>query len=167
MNKLEIKIKDLSPLWVKVISVVIFMATAYKIITLTFFDVSPVVYLVLNGIAVAIWTGKELVIIDYENSVVGEGFRLLGITYLDKTKFSGLEKIYINSVRSSETFRHLTRSIDIHHHNYKAFLKTVEGEKICVGIDTDKDELIIRLKKYNEVLNVDIFDNTQVEPIIV
>jgi len=167
MNKLEIKIKDLSPLWVKVISVIIFLATAYKIVTLTFFDVSPVVYLVMNGIAITIWTGKELVIIDYENSVVGEGFRILGITHLDKTKFSGLEKIYINSVRSAQTFQHITGSINIHHKHYKAFLKTFEGEKICVGIDSDKDELITRLKKYNEVLKIDIFDTTSAEPVIV
>ena len=161
MNQMEIIRKELSPLWLKVIASIIFLATAYKMVTLTFFNVHPLVYIILNAIAMAIWTGKDLVVIDFDKGTIGDGFRILGITYLDKSNFTGIEKIFINRINMVETFRPLTRSVDIHHVNYKAFLKTFEGEKICVGISIDKDKLIEKLRDYNKVLKVNIFDTTQ------
>lgn len=160
MKKLVIIKKDLSPIWVKIIGVLIFLATIYKIVSLTFFDVGLHVYFILNLIAVIIWTGKKIVVIDMERQEIGEGFRIFGIAYLDKYKFSALEKIFINRVNATQTFVHLTRSMDIHHVLYKAFLKTVEGEKICIAEYTNKDKLIAGLNKYNSVLKTDIFDNS-------
>jgi hypothetical protein len=95
-----------------------------------------------------------------ENELILEGFKILGLKYLDKTKYSGLEKIYINRVDTSETFRHLTRSIDIQHENYKAFLKTQDGNKYWIGVNSDKDKLINRLKSHNKILMTNIYDNS-------
>jgi len=152
MNKVVIIKKDIAPVWVKVVGVLIVAATIYKIVSLTFFDVGLQVYFILNLIAAAIWTGKEIVVVDMNKQEIGEGFRVLGITYLDKEKFSGLEKIFINRVNTSQTFTHLAGSTAIHDELYKAFLKTAEGEKICIGEDRDKDKLIARLNTYNTVL---------------
>lgn len=160
MKRIEIIRKDLAPAWIKIIGVLLVAATFYKIVMGGFFDVSPLVYIISNVIAVAAWTAKDVVVIDVENCEIGEGFRLLGFGYYDWTKYSGIEKIFINRTNSAQTFRQLTRTIDIHHTDYKAFLKTYEGEKICVGIDPDKDELIKRLKEYNVKLKTTIFDST-------
>jgi hypothetical protein len=167
MERIEIIKKDISPLWIKIVGATIFLATIYKIVSLTFFDVSPLVYLIMNLIAVVIWTGKEVVVVDFAKQEIGEGFRILGLTHLDRTKFSGLEKIFINRVHTGETFRHLTRTMDIHHVNFKAFLKTTNGDKICVGIHRDKEVLIRRLRQYNARLRTSIFDTTSTEPTIV
>jgi hypothetical protein len=165
MEKLEIVRKDVSPLSLKIVSILIFTATAYKVITLTFFDINPFIYIVLNAIAVGIWTAKEIIIIDFGKRLIGEGIRVFGMTYVTNNKFSGFEKVFINKIKLTETFRPLTRTIDIHHEAYKAFLKTHEGHKFCIGDSTDKDDLIKKLKKYNEKLNTEIFDNTFYEPI--
>jgi hypothetical protein len=130
------------------------MATLYKIVTLTFFDVSPVFYIILNTIAVGIWTAKEIVMIDFNKRLIGEGIRVFGMTYVTKNKFSGFEKIFINKIKLTETFRPLTRTIDVQHETYKAFLKTNEGHKICIGDNADKEDLIKKLKNYNEKLNI-------------
>lgn len=167
MNKIEIVKKDLSPLWIKIVGVLIFLATAYKMVTMTFFQVNPLVYIILNLMAVAIWTGKEIVTIDTRNGEIGNGFRMMGLSYLDKTKFSGIEKVFIKKVRTLETFRHMATTTDIRHEHYKAFLKTNEGKKICIGIHTDKDKLINRLKEYNKDLKTTIFDNTFHEPTVI
>jgi hypothetical protein len=167
MRRIEITKKNISPVWLKIIGILIFMATLYKIFAQSFLEVNLFVYLAFNTVAIAIWTGKEIVVIDLENNVIAEGFRILGVTYLDRTKFSGVEKLFINRVNSSEIFRHLTRTINIRHENYKAFLKTKEGVKICVGVDTDKENLIGKLKGYNLVLKTNIFDNTLQEPILI
>ena len=160
MKKIEIIRKDLAPLWIKIVGVLIVLATVYKIVTNTFFDVNPLVYLIMNTIAIASWTAKEVVIIDVKNGEIGEGIKILGFGRFDWVKFSGIEKIFINRTNSAETFRHLMNTIDVHHVNYKAFLKTNEGEKICVGISGDKDELIQRLKRYNVELKTTIFDSS-------
>jgi hypothetical protein len=157
--------KDISPIWVKVIGSMIFLATIYKIVSLTFLDVSLHTYLIMNLIATAIWTGKKIVVIDINKMEIGEGFGFFGIVHLDKYKFSGLEKIFINRVNTAETFTHLARTIDIHHDNYKAFLKTVDGEKICIREHTDKEILIAELMSYNVVLKTAIFDTSLAEPI--
>jgi hypothetical protein len=160
MNKVEIIRKDLSPLQLKVAGVLIVLAISYKVLTWTFYDVSPIVY-ILGILAVfLIWTAKDIIIIDMENKLIREGFKILGLKYLDKTKYSGLEKIYINRVGTSETFRHLTRSIDIQHENYKAFLKTQDGNKYWIGVNSDKDKLINRLKSHNKILMTNIYDNS-------
>ena len=166
MKRVEIIKKDIAPLWIKIIGATILLATIYNIVSLTFFNVSLLVYLIMNLIAVAIWTGKEIVVVDFERNEIGEGFRILGFTHVEKSKFSGIEKIFINRVHTGETFRHLATTTNIHHVNYKAFLKTNEGEKICVGIHRDKDELIMRLKKYNAGLRTTILDTTSSEPTI-
>ena len=157
--------KDLSPTWVKIIGVMIFLATLYKIISLTFFTVGLHVYLIMNLLAVVIWVVKKFLVVDMDNREIREGFWILGNIYLDKYKFTGLEKIFINRVNSVQAFRQLTRTIDIHHQHYKAFLKTADGEKICIGEDADKDKLIAEVKAYNTVLKTVIFDNSLVEPI--
>ena len=160
MKKIEIIRKDLTPLWIKIVGGLIVLATLYKIVTNTFFDVGPHIYLIMNLFAVATWTAKDVVIIDEANGEIGEGIKILGFGKFEWVKYSGIEKIFINRANSAQTFRHLAGTIDIHHVNYKAFLKTNEGEKICVGISADKDELIQRLKRYNAELNTTIFDST-------
>ncbi|HEY3387108.1 MAG TPA: hypothetical protein VGK46_11400 [Saprospiraceae bacterium] len=167
MKRVEIIRKDISPLWIKIIGVLVVFAIIYKIVTLTFLEVNPIVYVVSIAVAIAIWTGKEIVIVDLLSGQLGEGFKIAGFTYLNWTKFSGLEKIYINSTSSSETFRHLTRTIDIKHGQFKAYLKTLEGSKICIGISTDKDKMIKQLQKFNAELNTTIFDNTSGQSITV
>ena len=160
MKQIEIIRKDLSPLWIKIIGSLIVLATIYKVVTLTFFEVNPIVYFITNTIAAGVWTGKDIVVVDLEKNRIGEGFKIMGIIWIDWTSSSGIEKIFINSTSATETFRHLTRTIDINHHAYKSFLKTNEGEKICVGISTDKEKLIGQLRPYNVNLKTEIFDNT-------
>lgn len=165
MKRVLVIKKDLSPTWVKIVGVMIFLATLYKIVSLTFFTVGLHVYFIVNLIAVVIWVIKKVLVVDMDKQEIREGFWIFGNIYLDKYKFPGLEKIFINRVNSVQTFRQLTRTIDIHHQHYKAFLKTADGEKICIGEDADKDKLIAEVKAHNTVLKTVIFDNSLVEPI--
>jgi hypothetical protein len=85
MKQIEIIRKDIAPLWIKIISVIIVLATIYKVVTLTFLDVNPIVYIITNSIAIAIWTGKDIVVIDAEKNRIGEGFKVMGFNRLDWT----------------------------------------------------------------------------------
>lgn len=158
MRNFEIVRKDIAPLQFKVFGVLVVLATNYKILTWTFYDINPLVFILGNLFAFVIWTAKDIIVIDFENNQIKEGFKVLGLSHTDKTKFSGFEKIFINKVNSNETFRQMTRTMTIQHENYKAFLKTHEGDKYWIGIDGDKDKLIIKLRAINENLKTEIFD---------
>lgn len=167
MRKIEIHKKDLSPLWIKIIGALIVLATLYKIITLTFFEVNFLIYIIFNALAIVSLVGKEVVVIDFQKKEIGEGYNVVGLRYLSKTRFSGIEKIFVNRVHLAETFWHMGGTKDIHHVRYKAFLKTADGDKICIGISADKDALIENLKRYNRNLKTTIIDNTFTEPVTV
>ncbi len=163
MRQLEIVRKDLAPGQLKIFGVLIVLATNYKLLTFTFHEVNPAIFIVGNLVAFAIWSAKDIMVIDFDKNVIGEGFKIFGLRYTDKTKFSTIEKIYINSVNTGETFRQLTRTMSIHHEGFKAFLKTIEGDKFWIAMNTDKDKLIRRLKKYNTTIMTEIYDNTERE----
>ena len=160
MGQFEIVRKDIAPMQFKFLGILIVLATNYKILTWTFFEINPLVFIFSNLFAVAIWSAKDILLIDFDSNEVKEGFKIFGLSHTDKTKFSGLEKIYINKISTGETFRQLTRTMTIHHQSYKAFLKTSEGEKYWISVDSDKDKLIDKLKAINKNLKTEIYDYT-------
>jgi hypothetical protein len=167
MKKIEIHKKDLSPLWIKIIGALVVLATLYKIVTLTFFEVNILIYILFNALAIVSLVGKEVVVIDFQKKEIGEGYKVFELRYLTKTRFSGIEKIFINRVHLAETFWHMGGTMDIRHVRYKAFLKTTERDKICIGISADKEALIENLKSHNRNLRTTIIDNTFAEPVTV
>ncbi len=160
---LKITVKSLAPLEFKVFSVLVILATNYKILTGTFNEVSPWTFAICNFIAIAVWTAKQVVVIDFQERTIGEGSTILGMNFLSKNSYSGFEKIFINSVATGETFRHLTRNIRIHHNGFKAFLKTNEGDKYCIAVESDKERLIKKTLQYNLAIMTQIVDNTTPE----
>lgn len=166
-NNIEIVTKDISPLWLKFIAVLIFVATNIKFVTLTFNEVNPLVFIIFNLIAFSIWTGREVVIIDLKNKMIKEGYKVLGILRTDKYQYTGIEKIFVNRVLTSQSFYRLATETRVHDEVYKAFLKTDDGEKFCIGEKRDKDELIKLLKGYNRSIKTIIIDNTTREPEII
>jgi len=160
MGELEIVRKDMAPLQLKFFGVLIVLATNYKMLTWTFFDVNPLVFVFGNLFAVCIFTAKDILLINFDHGQIGEGFKILGFRYTDKTTFTGIEKIFINKVKTGETFRQMTRTMTIHHDNYKAFLKTSEGDKYWISVHSNKDKLIHKLKIISTDLNTEIYDYT-------
>lgn len=161
MKKLEIRIGDLAHPTLKIICVLVFIFAVYKLITLS------IAGIVLSVIAVAIWTAKEIVVVDFDKGIIGEGYWILGVTSLEKTEFSEIEKVFINRIKATSRLNHLAGSTDYTHYIYKAFLKTIEGEKIEIAVGADKEKMIKKLKGYNKTLKTVIIDTTLQEPVIV
>ena len=158
-DRIEIIRQDVFGPWLKVVSFFIWIFTFMKIITGKFFELSIGTYIVINGLTILFWTTFEYVTIDMERKF-GEGYKVAGIKSVTKYRFDSLEKIFINHISTSKTFRQLTRTMTIRDGFYKAFLKTNRGDKIFIDIDRDKDDLLNRLRDYNTVLNTVIVDNT-------
>jgi hypothetical protein len=160
-KQLKIKVKDLAALEFKVFSVLVILATNYKIVTLTYHEVSPWTFGICNILAIAVWTAREIVIIDFETQTIKEGFTVLWINFVSKSRYSGFEKIFINSVATSGVFRHIAGEKTIRDKGYKAFLKTYEGEKFCIAVQRDKDTLMEKLGEYNRLIGTEVVDNTE------
>lgn len=164
MNELEIIRKDMAPVQFKVLGILIVLATNYKVLTFTFYEVNPWIFIIGNAVAFAVFTAKDILIIDFKNKQIREGFKVYGLRSTDKTAFSGLEKIFINKIKTSRNFNQMTRSMTIYDEHYKAFLKTFEGDKYWVAENSDKDKLINRLRSLNEELKVEIYDTSGSTP---
>ncbi|MEO8472530.1 MAG: hypothetical protein ABI477_10055 [Chryseolinea sp.] len=168
LRPIEINVRHLSPLWLKFIGLLIFLPANYKLITFSFSEINPFLLIVLNVIAFSIWTGREIVILDFDNRQIKEGYKILGLVVnADTYKFTGIEKMYVNRILTAQTVYQLSTSSTIHDQIYKAFLKTDEGDKFCIGQMRDKDKLIKALKRYNQTIKSTIIDNTLAEPSII
>jgi len=160
MRRFEIIRKDIAPMQFKFLAVLIFIATDFKVLTWAFLDTNPLVFIFGNLLALIILTAKDILVVDFDNSQIKEGFKVLGLRHTDKTEFSGLEKIFINKINTSQEFRQIANTMTIYDETYKAFLKTNEGDKYWIAINRDKDKLIKRLRVINENLKTEIYDYT-------
>src|SRR5690348_5679239 len=93
MNEFEIVRKDIAPVQFKFLGILIVLATNYKFLTFSFYEVNPFIFIIGNALAFAIFTAKDILIIDFKNKQIKEGFKVYGLRNTDKTAFSGLEKI--------------------------------------------------------------------------
>lgn len=159
------KRKDLAPLQFKIFALLSGIAINYKILTFTFYEVDWIVFFMGAFAALAIWTSHNVIVIDREKQYLGEGFVILGIRYIAKTPYTAIEKIFVNKIKLRETFRPSTRTIEIHHEVYKAFLKTTDGNKFWIAEDTDKRELFKRLQELNRSLQTQLIDSTEFEAV--
>ncbi|HTE33830.1 MAG TPA: hypothetical protein VK666_25790, partial [Chryseolinea sp.] len=107
MRRFEIIRKDIAPMQFKFLAVLIILATNYKVLTWTFLDTNPLVFIFGNLLALIILTAKDILVVDFDNSQIKEGFKVLGLRHTDKTEFSGLEKIFINKINTSQEFRQI------------------------------------------------------------
>jgi hypothetical protein len=150
MAKANIIVQDVANFWTKMLCVVVIIFIIIQFLSASFLD-HPIIYTLFAVLSVATITAKEFVTIDFTKGVIAEGYWILGAKSVDIAHFSAIEKIYINRVRCS-TRRDTYSQVDTEYSTwgvYKAFLKTVEGDKIVIGIGSNKKELIKREDTYN------------------
>ncbi len=79
--------------------------------------------------------------------------------------FGGIEKIFVNKLRMTQNPLPVIPGIPAlfpaySEYVYKAFLKFDDGEKIELLVNSDKDNLMRMLNRYNDTLQTAIWDNT-------
>jgi hypothetical protein len=110
-------------------------------------------------LGVSFWIAKEIVLIDISEKRMGEGFKVFGLRQINWIKYSGIEKIYINSVKTvGEDIYSLPNKVTVRDKVYKAFLKTTNGDKLVLIVDNDKDLLLKKLNELNKNLKTQIID---------
>lgn len=117
-------------------------------------------------ISILLLTAKGFVLIRFEKKGISEGYTILGIRILTlyRAEFTGFEKIYINYIDSgSSTYFGQRTSADRMRTSakFKAFLKTVEGDKFCIAQSGIKRILVGQVEAISAVVKCPIYDNTE------
>lgn len=104
-------------------------------------------------IPIAIWMFNDFLVIDMSKKRVVEGYSFFWIRLFPSRirDFSGLEKIFINEV---EGYWAGSKP------NYKAFVKTKEGDKFEIAVAKSKERVMAKASAINAVLQTEIVDNT-------
>lgn len=109
----------------RTMGVIIFLFTAFQLYEENIHGRGILIYILFNLLAVSFWIAKEIVLIDIHKKRIGEGIKVLGLRRMNWIKYSGIEKIYINSVKTvGEDIYSLPNKVTIRDRIYKAFIKT-------------------------------------------
>ena len=117
-------------------------------------------------IGVIIMTTHYRVKIDFENKTYQEYLRILGFKDMEtKTSFDHIEYLFIKKNQVSQTLNSQIRSYTITRPAFDGYLKFSEINKVHVGTDTQRNNLIKKLKQLSAQLNVKIIDYSGGEPV--
>ncbi|HZY78442.1 MAG TPA: hypothetical protein VFE50_02895 [Cyclobacteriaceae bacterium] len=112
-------------------------------------------------IAVFVWTLKGFIIIDFKKGIILEGHQIFGLRLsATRSHFTGVEKIYVNYIGGGLMTYSDDDDVQPYAPIYKAFLKTLEGDKFCIAQYRNKDRVMGRVKDLNKILNVEVYDNS-------
>ena len=114
----------------------------------------PLSIFISMGIATilpAIWFASNLLIIDHEKKEIFDGIWTIGLKFGKPTPYSGIEKIFINRVKTSQTMYSLSNQKNIvTDHEYRAYLKLDSGTKyylISHPLEERVEEKVAEIKK--------------------
>ena len=109
---------------------------------------------------------NEIVVVDFDKRIISEGMSYFGLQNLQHHyRFSGFEKIFINTTAKQKLLNTRVAANMMHTTLYKAFVKTLEGDKICIGVDMRKERLIKKISNVRAIFYVPVFDNTEGVPV--
>lgn len=138
---------------------IIFLFTGIQLYDGNIQGLGILIYILFNLLAVSFWIAKEIVHIDAPGRRIGEGVKILGVRRMNWVKYSGIEKIYINSVKTvGEDIYSLPIKVTVRDRVYKAFIKTTNGDKLLLMVDNDKVLLLKKLNRINGELKTQIID---------
>ena len=145
----------------RTMGVIILLFTAHQLYEKNIHGLGILVYVSLNLLAVSFWTAKEIVHIDISEKRIGDGFKLFGLRRINWIKYSQIEKIYINSVKTVGTDIYSlgpNNPVTVRDRVFKSFIKTSDGDKVFLIVEHDKDLLLNKLNKLNQKLGTQIID---------
>ena len=113
--------------------------------------------------ALFLFTGHSGTEIDNTNKTFREYNSYLFVKIGDAKKYNGIERIFINSSKESQTMytAHTTSSSTFTNIVYDAYLKFDHGEKIFLTGRKDKQKLVKVLEPVVKKLNVELIDHTR------
>lgn len=116
--------------------------------------------IILGLIGLVILTTHSGTEIDPAMKTFREYHSILFFRYGEKEKYEGVENIFINASKVSQTVHpaHTLDSATFNHMEFNAYLKFSDGKKIFLMSKKSKTELMNKLKSVTEALKVEVVD---------
>jgi len=152
----DVKSGTLFPLPFLVLGAICFIAGAGV------FVMHPIISIILIVGGILILTSYEGTEIDPSSKTYREYNSFLFIKKGKAKTYQGIEKIFINSARVSQTVytAYSSKSSSFSSTEYNAYLKFNEGEKVFLLSGKDKTKLLKKLRDISRSLNTSVVDNT-------
>lgn len=155
-NKIDIRYGYLVPWYFRLIGVIL------VIVAIAGFMVNPLLAILFVMVGVLLATSFSGTDIDIEKNRYKEYNTYFFIKSGDENYYSGIEKIFINSAKSSQKIytAHTLNSKTFDDIIYNAYVKFDEGKKIQILQSKNKEDLLDQLNTVAKFLNTNIQDNT-------
>jgi hypothetical protein len=120
--------------------------------------------IILIFLGVLILTTHYRLKIDFGNKVYHEYVWILGVKNGERKKFETMEYLFIKRQKVSQTMSIRVASTTIRKDQFNGYLRFSETEKLHIDSMDHKKNLIAKLKKISDKLNVKIIDYSECEP---
>jgi hypothetical protein len=169
VNKIvTVKHNFMLPFPFQMVMAVIFLGLLAHLISQPFdTGLSTVLYPPALAFCISVIVARKYVQLDMDKKECFMYTSFFGLRSGKRMRFGAIEKLYINRLTMLHTMPRITTSASFQKTLFKCFLKFDNGEKIMLDEGYNKDKLIRRLRKYNQVLKTTIYDTTSVTPVLV
>jgi hypothetical protein len=157
-TKIDIQTGILFPWHFQLIAVIVLAAGLVAIIE------KPILSVILLTGSLFILTGRSGVIINRSENVYQEYMSFFFIKNGKKIRYTGVEKIFINTSKVSHRMytAHTSHSSIFSQVEFNAYLKLDNGVKVHLASSRKKEKLLRELTKISSFLNAPLEDNTAV-----
>jgi hypothetical protein len=145
--------------WTIKIAGIILLPTAIAIIS-----TSPIIAVVMLVTGLIIFTTHYGVCVDKVTSTYKEYTWFLFLKLGKEINFDHVEYLYIKPNKVSRTYNSRIQSATVTDIEYDAYIKFSETEKIHVTHSKHREQVIVKLRKLKDYLNVPILDYTKAVP---
>ncbi|MEP1034869.1 hypothetical protein [Ekhidna sp.] len=116
---------------------------------------SILVAMAISTILPAIWFATNVIIINEDNKTIFDGVWTMGRKLGKPSKYDSIEKIFINKVKTKQTMYSLSNKQNIiANHEYRAYLKTGEGDKYYLFSHPLEERVVEKVTKIKHKLEI-------------
>lgn len=115
---------------IRLAGVIIAIALCMKLLTIQPMNLAILLTIPFTMLVPAIWFAANIITIDMEKKEIHDGIWVLGRKFGRSESFSGIEKFFINKVKTSQTMYSLSNNQNISTNSeFKVFVKLDNGDK--------------------------------------
>ena len=103
---------------------------------------------------------REGIIIDCSTKQYTHSIHIFGLQLGIPYSYEGIEKLFINRIQLTGRQKTIGHAGYVRSYHYVCYIKLLDGTKFLFDYDNDKDELVDRLHRYNELLKTNIYDQS-------
>ncbi len=117
---------------------------------------SLIIVIAIASFLPALWFSYQVIIIDMEKKELFDGIWTMGKRLGSSTSFNGIEKIFINRIKTKQTMYSLSNKQNVlASYEYRAYIKLDSGEKFFLISHPIKEEIEEKVSKIRKKIGIE------------